>query len=272
MTLSKARLERGADGDAVVSSGDQPRIEGAPPLPRLLHDRSGRISAIPPPLVRRGRPAEPETPSRPRPLRHRPVRGGDVSGERLALVLHAQRRSRPRDVSRRAMGPDARRVRPPSQDWCPVEPFWHSLGERGLPLVAYDVPFSESRQVAPNVVEIVGWGMHEGMWHSSRPPGPDEGDRDSFRRGEPAARGHRRTPPRWSSTSSPGLLDDVRQRTAVIEELATRYPWQVFMAICTEPHRAGHWYWGDAPPALPRGASRRCWSRSTARSRAWRRC
>jgi hypothetical protein len=149
--------------------------------------------------------------------------------------------------------PDARKVRPPSQDWCPILPFWHGLGERGQTTVAYDVPFSNSGRTLPNIVEILGWGMHEGMWHSSEPPGLIKDIETRFGVANQPREGIGERPLDEIVREVPGLLEDVRLRTTVIEDLAARYPWQLFIAIYTEPHRAGHWYWGERATGTPQG-------------------
>ena len=36
---------------------------------------------------------------------------------------------------------EAMRMRRPDGDWTPIRPFWRDLGERGVRVVAFDVPF-----------------------------------------------------------------------------------------------------------------------------------
>lgn len=152
--------------------------------------------------------------------------------------------------------PGTKRLRPPGPDWCEVTPFWHRLGQRGLPAIVLDVPFSDTRRAAPNVVEVIGWGMHEGMWRTSRPAGLLR----ELNRRHPAAQEREGPGVRPQSDIMPeldGLVGDVERRVAVIEELAARFDWRLLLAVFSEVHRAGHWFWGERGTGEPQGGLKR---------------
>jgi hypothetical protein len=90
-------------------------------------------------------------------------------------------------------------IRRMTGDWLPTRPFWRDLGERGVRVTAFDVPFvfpGPSR----DVLEVMNWGTHDniaatGERRGDRPPHPPrvrsvaDGIRDHRRQDARAARG-----------------------------------------------------------------------------------
>lgn len=155
---------------------------------------------------------------------------------------------------------DAMRMRRPDGDWTPIRPFWRDLGERGVRVVAFDIPFifpGPSR----NVVEVQNWGSHDLV-------GP-------FASNDPSLAKHiRRTfglhpmgfeiPVRKTAAQLAKILDRIVEGTAIKTRLTLalmrEQPWDVFLVAFGETHRAGHMLWPDpddpADPAPPEGVAK----------------
>jgi hypothetical protein len=138
-----------------------------------------------------------------------------------------------------------------------VTPFWHHLPERGVPDVTLDVPYSETGRSPPGAVEVIGWGMHEGVWRTSRPAGllEDLNKRHGHAAQEREGPGERTD--EFIAGELPDVIGDVGRRTAIIEDLACRYPWRLLLAVYSETHRAGHWYWSERGTGVPQGGVRK---------------
>jgi predicted AlkP superfamily phosphohydrolase/phosphomutase len=149
--------------------------------------------------------------------------------------------------------PVARRLRPPGPGWCEVTPFWHELGTAGIPSIVLDVPFSDTGRSVPNVVEIIGWGMHEGVWDSSRPARLLNELRRRYGAAEQLREGPGERGEEEIVRELPGLVRDVGRRASIVEDLATRFDWRLLLAVFTESHRAGHWFWEDHGTGEPQG-------------------
>jgi predicted AlkP superfamily phosphohydrolase/phosphomutase len=147
----------------------------------------------------------------------------------------------------------ARRLRPPGPDRCDATPFWHAIGASGVPVIALDVPFSETGRQAPNVNEVIGWGMHEGVWSKSHPASLLRDLNWRHGRAAQVREGPGERPDAETAAELPGIVGDVGRRVAIIEDLATRLPWRLFIAAFSEPHRAGHWFWNDLATGEPQG-------------------
>ena len=145
------------------------------------------------------------------------------------------------------------KLRPPAPDWCAVTPFWHNLGANGTPAIALDIPFSDTREQAPNVVEVIGWGMHEGVWSTSHPDGllPELNKRHGP--SAQAREGPGERPRKEVARQISGLVADVGRRASIIEDLARRCDWRLLLAAFSETHRAGHWLWVGDIDGIPQG-------------------
>lgn len=177
-------------------------------------------------------------------------RGGPLAAEPMSGAVWATfvSRSRPDEHGMfhlHQWDPDAMKVRRPGGDWVPIRPFWRHLGDRGVRVVAFDVPFifpGPSR----NVVEVRNWGSHDLV-------GP-------FSCSDPALakRIKRRyglhpmgfeVPVRKTRRQLEGILKRVLDGTAVKSRLTVdlmrELDWDVFLVAFGEPHRAGHVLWPD---------------------------
>ena len=150
------------------------------------------------------------------------------------------------------------RFRRPTSDWCGFEPFWYELGRHGVPVVAFDVPFTYPARPVPNVVEAHGWGLHDEL---APPASQPSSLLDDLRRR------HGRSPMRPDVLGPKplgalrreigGIVTSLRRRVDVIEALAREQPWRALIAPFAETHRAGHWYWSDRVTGVPRDGLQR---------------
>jgi predicted AlkP superfamily phosphohydrolase/phosphomutase len=141
--------------------------------------------------------------------------------------------------------PDRMTYRRPAPDWCGYTPFWRRpIGDQP-PAISFDLPFAFPG-TTPGVVEVHGWGMHDEL----APPFSEPHHllaEIRRRHGRSALRpdvlGPR--PVAALQRDLEGIVDSVNRRFAIIEDLARRFPWRLFLAPFAETHRAGHWYWTE---------------------------
>ncbi len=143
--------------------------------------------------------------------------------------------------------------RMPGPDWCEITPFWHQVAASGDPVLTLDVPFSLTKTAPDLLTEVIGWGNHEGAWSASRPAGLLEDLLRRHGRGSQVREvpGLRSDPDLRRELA--GLVADVARRVDVIEDLGGRTDWRLFLAVFSETHRAGHWFWGDRGTGVPLG-------------------
>jgi hypothetical protein len=153
--------------------------------------------------------------------------------------------------------PQTLALRPPGEDWCPIEPFWRRLARTGIPVASLDAPFSNSGRDTANAVEVVGWSMHEGVWRQSHPSSVLKELRRRHRRPAQMREGPGERPVHEIVRELPGVLSDIPLRVSVIEDMARRYPWRVFVAVFSELHRAGHWFFSERGTGEEHGGLRR---------------
>jgi predicted AlkP superfamily phosphohydrolase/phosphomutase len=156
--------------------------------------------------------------------------------------------------------PKTMRVRRPGLDWAPIRPFWRDLGERGVRVVAFDVPFVFPG-ASQNVVEVANWGSHDlvGPFWSNQ-PGLAERIRRKYRLHPMGFE----IPVRKTAAHLRRIVDQVVAGAAVKAQLTVdlmrEQPWDVFMVAFGETHRAGHLLWPspDDPqdPTPPDGLER----------------
>jgi predicted AlkP superfamily phosphohydrolase/phosphomutase len=136
------------------------------------------------------------------------------------------------------------RLRRVGSDWLPCEPFWRPLARDGLRVTTLDV---QTLQASPgrDTLEVVNWGSQSfSSFHCSR---PDVGreivrlfGRHPMGPDVPVDKTRRRL-----AASRRQLLDGARRRGALVRWLLAREPWQLFVAVFPECHRAGHYFWSD---------------------------
>ena len=136
-------------------------------------------------------------------------------------------------------------------------PFWRRLAAAGVPAVALDVPFTAGREDRPNMVEVIGWSMHEGVWRESHPAGVLEDLRRRHPRPAQIREGPGERPDSEIVPELEGLVGDVARRVAVVEDLLTRHPWRIAVAVFSEMHRAGHWFFSQRGSGVEHGGLKR---------------
>jgi len=150
----------------------------------------------------------------------------------------------------------SRKLRPPGHPWFEVTPFWHRLAASGIRVITLDVPFSDTRRQTPNATEVIGWGMHEGMWAASYPRELLAEVNRRHGRSAQMREGPGDRPDAEIVPDLPGLLADVGRRAAIIEDLAGRFDWRLFLAVFSETHRTAHWFWSERGTDVPQGGVR----------------
>src|SRR5262245_2019049 len=138
--------------------------------------------------------------------------------------------------------PSAMRLRRVTADWLGFDPWWYDLGRRGVPVTTVDVQVLCTNSIAPGI-EAVNWGGQSfggfrcnipqlGREISRRfgahPMGPDVPVNMSRRR-LLGLRGE--------------LLDGTRRRGELIRFAMGQADWHLCIAVFTEGHRAGHYFW-----------------------------
>lgn len=136
--------------------------------------------------------------------------------------------------------PERMRMRAPGDHWLPIRPFWRDLGEQGVRVIAFDVPFVFPGP-APNVLEVTNWGAHDlvgSFWAS---------DKAVQRR----IRAKYGVHPMGVDIPVPKTPSQLRRRLARVIDGASRkadlcvelmrdQPWDVFLVVFGEIHRGGH--------------------------------
>lgn len=146
--------------------------------------------------------------------------------------------------------PSTMRLRHVADDWLGCEPFWRPLAREGLPVITLDVQSVFPSRTGAGI-EVVNWGVDAfGGFHCNRP----ELGREIARRFGTNVLG-----PDVPVEKSPGrlaairrdLLDSARRRGELARWLMRHTEWRLFLAVFTEAHRAGHYFWPTpgAPPA-----------------------
>ena len=143
--------------------------------------------------------------------------------------------------------------RRPAPDWCDYTPFWHRLGQQGVPVVAFDLPFCYPKQAPGKVVEAHGWGLHDELAEGFSQPADLLARLRS--KGRSALRPDVLGPhsERMLRGQLSDLVESVEKRAVVLEGLAREFPWQVMLGVFAETHRAGHYFWGDRVTGEPQG-------------------
>jgi predicted AlkP superfamily phosphohydrolase/phosphomutase len=140
--------------------------------------------------------------------------------------------------------PDAMKLRHVESNWFESEPFWRTLARQGLAVTTLDVQMAFPNRT-PAGLEIINWGADVfGGFHCNQPEvareierrfgtnvlGPDVPVDKSARRLERI----RRT-----------ILEGARRRGELSRWLLSLTPWNLFVTVFTECHRAGHYFWRD---------------------------
>jgi len=138
------------------------------------------------------------------------------------------------------------RLRRVTDDWLPCTPFWHDLEASGLRCVTLDVPMTFAPQLK-NGIEIVNWGAHDELGpYACNDAVVGRELLSRFGRhpmgGEvPVDKG-----PRKRARIQSELLSGIQKKTAAAGWLLETQPWDVFITVFGETHRAGHILWPDA--------------------------
>lgn len=155
-----------------------------------------------------------------------------------------------------------RQVRPGSVRLVPTmnqsykRPFWALLQPLGKRVVTFDVPKAPLDAEAADC-EVVGWGEHFGFVHGSRPAGlfreiERRFGRHPHTREVPHPRNVRR-----EQRILRKILSAAERRAEAIRFLMSQTDWDLFIAVFSETHGAGHQFYQYLDPASPGYDARR---------------
>ena len=146
--------------------------------------------------------------------------------------------------------PERMKIRRAAGSWLQTRPFWRDLGERGVRVTAFDVPFVMRGQGAPNVLEVMNWGSQDqvgGFWATDK----RLGRRILSQYGLHPMRFEIPVPktPAQLKRMTDETTAGARLKGRLAVELMRERPWDLFIVGFGETHRAGHTLWTD--PACP---------------------
>jgi predicted AlkP superfamily phosphohydrolase/phosphomutase len=140
--------------------------------------------------------------------------------------------------------PEAMRLRHVESNWFESEPFWRPLAREGVAVTTLDVQMAFPNRTRAGL-EIINWGADVfGGFHCNQPEIAREIERrfgtNVLGPDVPVDKSPRRLE-RIRST----ILDGVRRRGELSRWLLSLTPWNLFVTVFTECHRAGHYFWRD---------------------------
>ncbi|MGZ8202201.1 MAG: alkaline phosphatase family protein [Burkholderiales bacterium] len=135
------------------------------------------------------------------------------------------------------------------RDWLYCEPFWYGLARRGHRIVALDVPVTWPSRLPDDGIEITDWGAHDRLSEFSARPAQIESEvRRRFGKYTIGPEIPVRKPYAQLAHMRDALVAGARRKGELARWLSTQQPWDFFIAIFSETHRAGHLFW-PAPSA-----------------------
>lgn len=135
-------------------------------------------------------------------------------------------------------------------DWCPYEPFWKELEDRGHRVVVMDVPYSFGTALQKGV-EITDWGTHGQTYpfHCNRP------DIEARIRRFGRSPIGRETPIEKTQQQLAMIrkrLESGAERKAdLVRQLMAELEWDLFITVFGETHRGGHLFFDTSDGAGP---------------------
>lgn len=147
--------------------------------------------------------------------------------------------------------PARMRVRRADRSWLQTRPFWRTLGEQGVRVTAFDVPFV-MRGEAPNVLEVMNWGAQDELdpfWSSDK-----RLQRRILRQYGLHPMGFEipvpKTPAQLRRIAE-DTTKGARLKGRLAVDLMRERPWDLFIVGFGELHRAGHVLWTDPADRAP---------------------
>jgi predicted AlkP superfamily phosphohydrolase/phosphomutase len=135
------------------------------------------------------------------------------------------------------------RMRRATPDWCPTIPFWRSLDEVGLRVIAFDVQMVPPAPLR-NGIEIMSWGAHDQL--TPFRAYPEMLGRDLLKRFGHHPMGAEipvnKTPAELRSIKK-NLIEGAARKGEAVRHLAQTHPWDLFVTVFGELHRGGHIFW-----------------------------
>lgn len=147
--------------------------------------------------------------------------------------------------------PARMKIRRADPSWLQTRPFWRDLGEQGVRVTVFDVPFA-MRGRAPNVLEVMNWGAQDQLdpfWSTDK-----RLQRRILRQYGLHPMGFEIPVPKTPAQLQ-RIADDTtkgaRLRGRLAVDLMRERPWDLFIVGFGETHRAGHVLWTDPANAAP---------------------
>jgi len=132
------------------------------------------------------------------------------------------------------------------------DPFWKWFAQSGDRIILADVPFSIPKPEYGGR-QFFGWGQHDWPWKRESVPRKLLAGLSAQFGVHPVPYCHNYS----TETDSlrrlrSGLLTAIERRTAILKSLITSHDWDLFYAVYSEPHCAGHLMWHLEDETHPR--------------------
>jgi len=138
-------------------------------------------------------------------------------------------------------------------DWLYCEPFWYTLEQRGLQVVAVDVPMTFPPRLTQGI-EVINWGSHDQLSpFAAHPKWLEQTIRQRFGSQHPmgAEIPVNKTPAELERIRA-NLVAGAQRKGELTRWLLENFPWDFFITVFGECHRGGHILWpeGSAPQSM----------------------
>jgi predicted AlkP superfamily phosphohydrolase/phosphomutase len=147
--------------------------------------------------------------------------------------------------------PARMKIRRADRSWLQTQPFWRTLGEQGVRVTVFDVPFV-MRGEAPNVLEVMNWGAQDELdpfWSNDK-----RLQRRILSQYGLHPMGFEIPVPKTPAQLQ-RIADDTtrgaRLRGRLAVDLMRERPWDLFIVGFGETHRAGHVLWTHPDDRAP---------------------
>ncbi len=128
-----------------------------------------------------------------------------------------------------------------------IEPFWRKLDQRGLNVIALDVPFSLAGEMTRGI-EVSGWGAHDQIGPlESSPPGVGRDLRRRYGEHPMGIEVPVDKTVRQRLRIKDRLVRGVGIKRDMMKQFLTTRVWDFFIGVFGEAHRGGHILWPDGP-------------------------
>jgi predicted AlkP superfamily phosphohydrolase/phosphomutase len=140
--------------------------------------------------------------------------------------------------------PATMQLRHVDSSWLDTEPFWRPLAREGLAVTTLDVQMAFPSRT-PHGVELVNWGSSSlGGFHCNQPDVGREVERIFGKHVLQPDIPIEKSPERFAAIRK-SLLAGAKRRGELSRWLLKHTPWNLFITVFQECHRAGHSFWRE---------------------------